>query len=358
MRAYAAADAVIKPAVFQTVRRFLFALPAEAGVPRSPRPPSPRLTRFASLAHRRPAVRGLAHAVAAVFGRVPPRCRHRSCAVPARCRRQAARPRVAAAARPCAQRLSRCALAWHVSRARSRLKQPPRILTRAARRISYCAATRFGSLWGNEYDASHTALARLIYVFYVSKIYEFMDTFIMLLKGNLQQARGLAEVPTLSFSILIPFPPPPPRQVSLLHVYHHASISCIWWVIAYVAPGGDAYFSAALNSLVHVLMYTYYLMAILIGRDAKARRSGARAATRLSCARRRRQAARDKYLFWGKYLTMFQMAQFVANLVQVRAEFVDRNVRLFTFCVNLCRLRIAGASRRTRASCRPSCLDT
>ena len=82
----------------------------------------------------------------------------------------------------------------------------------------------------------------------------------------------------------------------MLHVYHHATISFIWWMITYTAPGGDAYFSAALNSFVvrtasgtpcsrlahhrlltcllprpwqHVLMYTYYLMAILLGKDPK-----------------------------------------------------------------------------------------
>jgi elongation of very long chain fatty acids protein 4 len=38
--------------------------------------------------------------------------------------------------------------------------------------------------------------------------------------------------------------------VSVLHVYHHATISFIWWMITYTAPGGDAYFSAALNSFV------------------------------------------------------------------------------------------------------------
>ena len=36
----------------------------------------------------------------------------------------------------------------------------------------------------------------------------------------------------------------------MLHVYHHATISFIWWMITYTAPGGDAYFSAALNSFV------------------------------------------------------------------------------------------------------------
>jgi hypothetical protein len=82
-------------------------------------------------------------------------------------------------------------------------------------------------------NGSH--LHRYAWVFYVSKIYEFLDTFIMLLKNNL-------------------------KQVSFLHVYHHATISFMWWMIAHRAPGGDAYFSAALNSWVHVCMYTYYLM--------------------------------------------------------------------------------------------------
>lgn len=33
-------------------------------------------------------------------------------------------------------------------------------------------------------------MARVIHIFFVSKIYEFMDTFIMLLKGNVQQVWG------------------------------------------------------------------------------------------------------------------------------------------------------------------------
>eukprot|EP00227_Mantoniella_beaufortii_P012391 CAMPEP_0197605610 /NCGR_PEP_ID=MMETSP1326-20131121/43431_1 /TAXON_ID=1155430 /ORGANISM="Genus nov. species nov., Strain RCC2288" /LENGTH=293 /DNA_ID=CAMNT_0043173433 /DNA_START=72 /DNA_END=953 /DNA_ORIENTATION=+ len=126
------------------------------------------------------------------------------------------------------------------------------------------------TLWGNAYEPSQTALAHYIWVFYVSKIYEFVDTFIMLLKNNL-------------------------KQVTFLHVYHHATISFIWWMIAHRAPGGDAYFSAALNSWVHVCMYTYYLMAVLIGKDEKRRK---------------------KYLWWGRYLTQMQMFQFFLNLCQ------------------------------------------
>lgn len=126
------------------------------------------------------------------------------------------------------------------------------------------------SFWGNAFNPSETRLAYYIYIFYLSKIYEFMDTFIMLLKNNL-------------------------RQVSFLHVYHHATISLIWWMIARRAPGGDAYFSAALNSWVHVCMYTYYLLSTLIGKN---------------------DGKRSKYLWWGRHLTQLQMFQFLLNLFQ------------------------------------------
>lgn len=61
-------------------------------------------------------------------------------------------------------------------------------------------------------------------------------------------------------------------QVSFLHVYHHASISLIWWMITYSAPGGDAYFSAALNSFVHVLMYCYYFTAAALSANPEKKR--------------------------------------------------------------------------------------
>jgi elongation of very long chain fatty acids protein 4 len=125
-------------------------------------------------------------------------------------------------------------------------------------------------IWGNQYREEELKLAKYIYIFYVSKIYEFVDTFIMLLKGNI-------------------------KQISFLHVYHHSTISFIWWMITRKAPGGDAYFSAALNSWVHVCMYTYYLSATLIGKN---------------------KLIRDKYLWWGKYLTQLQILQFVLNLLQ------------------------------------------
>ncbi|CAG8609551.1 4206_t:CDS:2 [Cetraspora pellucida] len=78
------------------------------------------------------------------------------------------------------------------------------------------------------------------------------------------------------------------HQISFLHVYHHSSIFIIWWWVTYVAPTGEAYFSAALNSAVHVVMYGYYL------------------STALSIPIR----------FIKRYITLFQMTQFTLNMIQ------------------------------------------
>jgi hypothetical protein len=57
-----------------------------------------------------------------------------------------------------------------------------------------------------------------------------------------------------------------------------------------------AYYSVALNSFVHVVMYSYYFLASAIGKDKR---------------------KRQRYLWWGAYLTMFQMFQFVTMMLQV-----------------------------------------
>eukprot|EP01116_Phalansterium_solitarium_P010849 TRINITY_DN2624_c0_g1_i1.p1 TRINITY_DN2624_c0_g1~~TRINITY_DN2624_c0_g1_i1.p1 ORF type:complete len:329 (-),score=119.93 TRINITY_DN2624_c0_g1_i1:423-1352(-) len=90
------------------------------------------------------------------------------------------------------------------------------------------------SLFQNAVDHKHAALARIIWIFYFSKILEFTDTFIMVLKKS-------------------------DRQISFLHIYHHTTIFAIWWAVTKWGPGGEAYFSVILNSFVHVVMYSYYL---------------------------------------------------------------------------------------------------
>jgi len=121
--------------------------------------------------------------------------------------------------------------------------------------------------WGTAYNPDDVALGRLILIFSLSKIYEYLDTVIMVLKGNM-------------------------HQVSFLHVYHYFTVSLFWWLVVKEIPGGEMWVSSALNSFVHVIMYTYYLLASLSSNSPNFRR---------------------KYLWWGRYLTTFQMFQFVID---------------------------------------------
>lgn len=60
----------------------------------------------------------------------------------------------------------------------------------------------------------------------------------------------------------------------------------VWWGLKFL-PGGHSTFFGLLNSFVHVVMYFYYFMAAL-------------------------GPQYQKFLWWKKYLTTFQMIQFIA----------------------------------------------
>ncbi|CAG0923924.1 unnamed protein product [Notodromas monacha] len=72
------------------------------------------------------------------------------------------------------------------------------------------------------------------------------------------------------------------RNISFLHVYHHSTQVFIWWIGVKFVPGGQSFFIGFINSMVHSVMYTYYLIASL-GDKYK------------------------KFLWWKKYLTGMQM---------------------------------------------------
>ncbi|KAK3927567.1 Elongation of very long chain fatty acids protein 4 [Frankliniella fusca] len=52
------------------------------------------------------------------------------------------------------------------------------------------------------------------------------------------------------------------RQISFLHVYHHVSTFLLCWLGAKFVGGGMASFPVIPNSIVHIVMYTYYLLSI------------------------------------------------------------------------------------------------
>lgn len=103
-------------------------------------------------------------------------------------------------------------------------------------------------------------MARIIHMFFVSKIVELGDSVLMVLRKKQE-------------------------QISFLHVYHHSSIVNIyWWVTTYI-PGGQSWFCSSLNAFVHIIMYAYYALAAIPSMRGK--------------------------LWWKKYITRLQLIQFV-----------------------------------------------
>ncbi|XP_046615273.1 elongation of very long chain fatty acids protein 7 isoform X1 [Neodiprion virginianus] len=75
------------------------------------------------------------------------------------------------------------------------------------------------------------------------------------------------------------------NQVTFLHVYHHTITALFSWCYLKLLPGEQGIVIGFLNSLVHVVMYSYYLIAAL-------------------------GPAYRKYLWWKKYMTWMQLIQF------------------------------------------------
>lgn len=132
--------------------------------------------------------------------------------------------------------------------------------------------------WGNSYlkdDPEEYMLSLCIYLHYLTKYLELLDTVFMVLRKKIQ-------------------------QISFLHVYHHALMFWAWYVVCKTECGGDAYFGACVNSFIHVIMYSYYLSALF------------------------------KWPFpFKKYITRMQMAQFV--IVSIHSLYVLYHGHMSTF---------------------------
>lgn len=136
--------------------------------------------------------------------------------------------------------------------------------------------------------ASKTGATYAVWVHYCDKYLEFLDTYFMVLRGRMDQVSDCTRKYCQSLQLYQPIERYSsfPFQVSFLHVYHHFTIAWAWWIGIWFWPEGDCYFGALLNSLIHVMMYSYYTMTLL----------------RISCP-------------WKKYLTMAQLLQFTTVIV-------------------------------------------
>eukprot|EP00757_Euglenozoa_sp_SAG-D1_P000915 gene915-249_t len=78
-----------------------------------------------------------------------------------------------------------------------------------------------------------------IWVHYVTKYFDFFDTFWIGIKRS-------------------------SAQFSFLHIYHHLTIGAIWGSLLHVGlANGTAYYGAWVNSVVHTIMYGYYFCTAL-----------------------------------------------------------------------------------------------
>ncbi|XP_055321846.1 elongation of very long chain fatty acids protein 7 isoform X2 [Sitodiplosis mosellana] len=118
-----------------------------------------------------------------------------------------------------------------------------------------------------DYSNSPLALrmAATCWWYYIAKFTEFFDTFFFNLRKKTE-------------------------HVSTLHVIHHGCMPFSVWLGLKFAPGGHSTFFAMLNTFVHIVMYFYYMIAAMGPKY-------------------------QKYIWWKKYLTAFQMVQFVAIFI-------------------------------------------
>lgn len=114
-----------------------------------------------------------------------------------------------------------------------------------------------------DYSQDRVALrmANLCWWYYISKLTEFADTIFFVLRKK-------------------------DRQISLLHLYHHSLTPIETWICVKFLAGGHGTFSNLVNNFVHVLLYAYYMLSAMGPEYAK-------------------------YIWWKKYLTKTQLAQFV-----------------------------------------------
>uniref|UniRef100_A0A3P9KUT1 Elongation of very long chain fatty acids protein 1 n=1 Tax=Oryzias latipes TaxID=8090 RepID=A0A3P9KUT1_ORYLA len=119
-------------------------------------------------------------------------------------------------------------------------------------------------------------MIRVAWLFYFSKFIELLDTVFFVLRKK-------------------------QSQITFLHVFHHSFMPWTWWWGVTLTPaGGMGSFHAMVNSVVHVIMYTYY---------------------GLSAAGPRFQ----KYLWWKKYMTAIQLIQFILVSIHISQYYFMEN---------------------------------
>ena len=80
-------------------------------------------------------------------------------------------------------------------------------------------------------------------------------------------------------------------HVTFLHVYHHVIVVCTFYVYLRSGWSPSIFYVGIINSLVHVVMYSYYFLSTF--------------------------PTLRPYLWWKKYLTALQIVQFCVFIIQI-----------------------------------------
>lgn len=166
------------------------------------------------------------------------------------------------------------------------------------------------------YDPVAMRMARAVWLYYICKITELLDTVFFVLRKR-------------------------QRQVTFLHLYHHTLMPiCAFIGVKYFA-GGHGTLLGCINSFIHIWMYAYYLLSAL-------------------------GPHMQKYLWWKKYLTTLQIVQFLiifvhtiqlqfqpnCNFPKPIAALLSLNAGLFTYMFSS--FYIQTYKKRPSASTTPS----
>jgi len=114
----------------------------------------------------------------------------------------------------------------------------------------------------NAYSDTNPPVGPLLWLFYVSKVFDFFDTLFIVLGKKW-------------------------TQLSFLHVYHHLTIFMFYWINCNIGYDGDIYLTILLNGFIHSVMYTYYFVSM-----------------------------HTSNIWWKKHLTKCQLLQFCCMLSQ------------------------------------------
>ena len=120
------------------------------------------------------------------------------------------------------------------------------------------------------YNQEDPPIANLLWLFYVSKVWDFWDTIFIVVGKKW-------------------------RQLSFLHVYHHITIFLFYWLNTNVMYDGDVYLTVFLNGFIHTVMYTYYFICM----HTKVPETG-----------------KSLPIWWKSSLTLLQLIQFVTMMSQ------------------------------------------